>query len=66
MQLLIIKMNVTYYNIRIFMEVEIGFSICIKYWYQPIYTCVLECTNLVYMCAFVGAIIVYIYILWAG
>ena len=42
------------------MEVEINFSICIQYWHQQIYTCVLECTNLVYMCAFVGAIIVYI------
>ena len=44
------------------MEVEIGFSIRIQYWYQPMETCVLNCTNLVYMCAFVGAIIVCVYI----
>jgi hypothetical protein len=61
MQLLLIKMKVTYYNIRIFLEVEIKFLICIQYWHQQTYTCVLECTNLVYICAFVGTIIVYIY-----
>jgi hypothetical protein len=58
MQLLLIKMKVTYYNIRIFMEMEIKFLICIQYWHQPKCTCVLKCTNLVYMCVFVGAIIV--------
>jgi hypothetical protein len=57
MQLLLTKMKVAYYNIRIFMEVEIKFLICIQYWHQQMYTCVIECTNLVYMCAFVDAII---------
>ena len=32
-------MKVTYYDMRIFMEVEIGFSIRIQYWYQPMDTC---------------------------
>lgn len=54
-------MKATYYNTRIFMEVEIKFSICMQYWHQQMYTRVLECTNLVYMCAFVGAIIVYVF-----